>query len=157
MDILNTYISKSLKDTINIISKLGSIQIFIIIILLSYTLKLELLTKQLIAGIIIMTLFAIPIRLFLFKERPKKMKYINVLEKIKASSFPSMHSARFGFIAISIYLVTKNIEIGILLLSIYIIIIIQRIYFKKHDYTDVIGGGILAIATIMLLTNIKGF
>ncbi len=157
MDLFNTYISKSFDETLTSISKLGSIQLYLIILGTSYFLQEELFFKFLLFGIILMTGIAIPIRYFLFKERPKREKYSNCIEKIKASSFPSMHSARFSFLIISSYIIFKNFELTAFLSSIYFIICFHRIYSKKHDIFDIFGGIILSLSIAIFLSNIKGF
>ena len=157
MDLINNSISNILKDILKTISRLGTVEFFIIIIFITYTLEFEKLTKQLIVGLLIMTFIAIPIRYYLFKERPNKIKYSNFLEKIKASSFPSMHSARFGFIVTAVYISTKNISLLFVLLSLFGLLVFQRVYEKKHDMYDIIGGIILALTTLLFIVNIKGF
>ena len=153
----NKYILASTKESLNTISKLASIQIFMIIILLFYSFGDIISSQELTLGLIIMTLTAIPIRYFLFKDRPNSEKYTNAIEKIKASSFPSMHATRFTFLALFVSNMTKSIEVTSLMITLLIIIAYQRIYFKRHFISDIIGGVILGSSTFLIIVNLKGF
>jgi membrane-associated phospholipid phosphatase len=84
------------------------------------------------------------IRMFYFKERPKKMEFNNILEKLDASSFPSVLAARatslFIFSAIHFY---DKYLIMVFACLFWIIVCYSRIYLKKHDIIDVLVGVIL--------------
>lgn len=154
MDSINSYIYKVFDESITIISKLGSIQLYIVLILAMYFLGEIEFSLLLTYGLIGITLIAIPIRLFLFKERPKREKFSNLLEKIKASSFPSMHSARFSFIIFSAFIYVKSQEFTLFLISIYVIVCYQRIHKKRHDIYDIVGGLILSTCIALFLFNL---
>ncbi len=157
MDKINLTIIKMFEESIEVISKLASIQFFIIIIITTYILNIEEIFKGLILGLILITLIGSSIRFFLFKDRPKKEKFDNFIEKIKASSFPSMHSARMSFLILFFYGIINNINLEIFLLILYLIVCFQRYYSKKHDLYDLIGGLILGICVSLFISNLKGF
>lgn len=100
---------------------------------------------QLSFGLIITFLVAVIIRLLYFKERPNKEPYTNLFEKIDASAFPSIHSARISFLVLVFSSYFQNLLIITLLLIIGILVCYSRIYLRKHDFVDVVGGVIVGI------------
>ncbi|MEK6808780.1 MAG: phosphatase PAP2 family protein [Nanoarchaeota archaeon] len=104
----------------------------------------ELFLRLTIGGIAIF-IIAIIIRLLYFKERPNKEPYNNLFEKIDAGAFPSLHSARITFITLVIIYSTQNFLLSMFLIIICVFVYYSRIYLKKHDYIDVIGGIIIGI------------
>jgi len=135
----------------NHFSALGSKEIFIFYIIIFFLLDLKQLSLKLLIGMILIYLIAIPIRYLYFKERPTKKQYKNILEKIDASSFPSMHSARTTFLLMTLTkFLNFEIKITIFLTLTWAIILYARIYKKKHDYKDIIGGIILGLIPYLL-------
>ena len=106
---------------------------------------------QLFYSLIIIMLIGVTVRFFYFKERPKKRKHSNFLEKIDAASFPSLHSARITALFIIIQELMNNLTtafFGVITL----IVIYSRIHLKHHKLKDVLGGILLGIiSTIILL------
>jgi membrane-associated phospholipid phosphatase len=91
------------------------------------------------------------IRLFYFKQRPNKANYRNFLEKIDASSFPSIHAARSTFIFIFLVFFYSKIYYLIPLYTLLFLgVLFSRIYLKKHDYIDLFGGIIMGILLSLL-------
>jgi membrane-associated phospholipid phosphatase len=90
--------------------------------------------------------FSISIRLFYFRNRPKKMKYRDIITKLDASSFPSVHSARVTSIALFFLILY---DLGLLINSLIILITFSVYYsrfaLKKHFISDIIGGIIVGI------------
>ncbi len=91
------------------------------------------------------------IRIIYFKDRPKKKKYNNIIEKIDASSFPSMHATRIIILALALINIYKNNIILTTIITITIIVGISRIYLKKHYIIDVIAGYILGLIIYLIL------
>ena len=91
------------------------------------------------------------IRIIYFKQRPKKEEYDNFIEKIDASSFPSMHSARITFLCL-FTLIFLNLEFFIkaIIIAFGILGVYSRVYLKKHDFVDVIGGILLGIFSLVV-------
>ena len=82
------------------ITFLGGILFFLLFSILFLILGKPDMFFQLILGLIIIYVLTFLIRLFYFKARPKKVHYKNFLEKLDASSFPSVHAARITFISL---------------------------------------------------------
>jgi undecaprenyl-diphosphatase len=106
---------------------------------------------KLILGLIFIYLVTFIIRLFYFKPRPKKIGYKNLLEKIDASSFPSVHAARAVFLCFFIvFLFNLSWVVDILIGILMILVIYSRIYLLKHDIIDAIGGILLGILSLVV-------
>jgi membrane-associated phospholipid phosphatase len=106
----------------------------------------------LILGLFIIYLIALLIRTFHFKTRPKKVPYTNFLEKIDASSFPSIHAARVSFLFI--FLSTRVFSSSCLVFLAFILTLLtlySRIYLKKHYFIDVVGGTLLGLILSAIL------
>ena len=110
---------------------------------------------RLFLGLVIIYFITFVIRLFYFKERPQKMRYINLLEKIDASSFPSIHAARITYLFLFVLFFLSsflNPILDILMGVVSLLVIYSRIYLFKHDIVDVIAGIILGgLAAITFL------
>ena len=133
------------------ISTLGSFEICTLyfILLLIFELYPEALFYF--VGFLIIHLIGIAIRSFVKKDRPKPTKYSGIFGKIHNSSFPSMHMARIVFVGLFFIELFKKIEFNIFMIIIIIIVMQSRIYKKKHDYYDILGGVILGIFTYYLV------
>jgi len=104
---------------------------------------------DLIFGFIVTLVIVVGIRTFYFKSRPNKQKYNNFIEKIDASSFPSWHSARIIFL---VFALTSFLHLRIIFGLIAVGVMYSRIYLKKHDSVDILGGVILGLVTFWLST-----
>lgn len=101
---------------------------------------------QLLASLIVILVIGLGIKALYFRERPKKEKYANALERIDASSFPSIHSARITALAIIFSLFFNKTLFTALLIILAVCVFYSRIYLKKHRFIDIIGGAILGAA-----------
>ena len=85
------------------------------------------------------------IRLFYFKERPAKEKYSNLITKIDASSFPSIHTARVMFIVLVLSRFFSNNLLTVIFIFIALLTAYSRIYIKKHYFIDVAAGFLIGV------------
>ncbi|MBS3168584.1 phosphatase PAP2 family protein [Candidatus Woesearchaeota archaeon] len=132
------------------LSSFGSFVFFLFLIIVSVFFDLYL-SLFLLIGLIIILLIALFIRTFYFKSRPNHEAYRNFIEKIDASSFPSVHAARVLFLAILFSLYFNKILLTILFFLLAFGTCWSRIYLKKHDIYDVIGGIFLGIITFFII------
>lgn len=109
---------------------------------------------KLFVGLIIIAAIGIGTRLIYFKERPKKQNHKNAIEKVDASSFPSVHSARATFLALIFGVFFNKTEVTIALMAVGLAVIYSRIYLRKHDWKDALGGAVLGILTFYFIQNI---
>jgi membrane-associated phospholipid phosphatase len=109
------------------------------------------LAKKLFLAFVIVTIITVLIRCVYFKERPKKQAHSSFLERIDASSFPSIHAARSVSLAL---IVGKSVQAPLFfafVLIVAFIVCLSRYYLKKHDTTDIIAGIILGAIVGFLL------
>jgi len=86
------------------------------------------------------------------KTRPNGQKYSNLLEKIDAGSFPSLHSSRIVIVYLSMFSFADNLIMKVLFLLVILGVVLSRINLKKHFLSDVIGG--LVIGTIIWYVSV---
>lgn len=148
------FLEKQLADFWRDITSLGStIMYFIIVIPLFFANQTQIAIKLSI-GYILIYLIAGAIKLAYFKNRPRKENYHNFIEKIDASAFPSIHSARITLLAIEISkLINETIATSFLFI-IAGLVCYSRIAIKKHYLTDIIGGIILGILTALTVVKL---
>jgi membrane-associated phospholipid phosphatase len=100
---------------------------------------------------LLLELFSYLIKLIFYRDRPKKEKHANIIEKISASSFPSSHSARSIFV---FFVLFSNLSgfFRIILLLVPIGVGFSRVLIRKHYISDVLAGYVLG--TIFFLSYI---
>ncbi|HLC72281.1 MAG TPA: phosphatase PAP2 family protein [Candidatus Nanoarchaeia archaeon] len=128
-----------------IITVIGSFYV-VVPVAIGFLLANTLLGVKLLLGIAVISAITIAIRLVYFKERPKKRPTTNLLRKIDASSFPSIHAARGFFFAMTITRAYQNPTAGIVLFVLAVLIAFSRYRLHHHDTVDILGGTILGIA-----------
>ena len=84
-------------DLVRETSSLGSIVVYGVIAVLFYFLNHVDVFLQLVTAIVLGYAITALLRLLFFKHRPKKEKFKNLIEKIDAATFPSLHSMRATF------------------------------------------------------------
>ena len=95
-------------------------------------------------GLVFIQIICYGIKAVFFKERPNKEKHNSFLEKINASSFPSIHTARATFVYTAWFFFT-NYQFKVLFLLLILIVALTRVFLKKHYKIDVVAGFILGI------------
>jgi len=133
------------------ITVLGSVSFYSILVLFFLALGDYANSIKMIVGMGIMYTVAIGIRLFYFKPRPEKLKYHSWIEKIDASSFPSIHSGRAVFLCSFFVSLTLGNLVNVLFFLLMLTIFFSRIYLKKHYWIDIIAGIVLGGLTSWLV------
>lgn len=105
---------------------------------------------RLLLGLVLIMLVSVLIRVFYFKHRPKKQAYKSFIERIDASAFPSIHTARFIFLSLVFISFFKNSLVTAFFLLLMALVPYSRVYLKKHDWQDLLGGLVLAILVFWL-------
>mgnify|MGYP001570256759 FL=1 len=142
-----TILQQQLMEFFRDLTSLGGLAAYILITLLYIK---SLIFIGLLFGFFFTAAIVIVIRLFYFKDRPKKEGYANLIERIAASAFPSLHAARIVFLAMLFSAhYNSNYLTGAFTVT-AIAASYSRIYLQKHDYADVIGGVILGGVTFMI-------
>lgn len=77
------------------------------------------------------------------RERPEKREAKNMLERIDAASFPSLHTARAAISGLAIVSAPWTYAISAIIIT---AVAAARMKLKAHDLLDVSAGAILGIA-----------
>lgn len=148
------FIQKQKEDFWRDITALGGAWLYFATVLILLAVEQTKIAAEIFAGFLITYFTAVIIRLFYFKNRPKKETYNNTLEKIDASSFPSVHSARAVFLALTFSKFSDATMTSAILFLLAGTVCYSRIAIKKHYWTDVIGGVVLGIVTFVIVGEI---
>ena len=139
------FLQRQKDDFFRDITSLGSVWIFIVLMIFSLIFESYMLFAELALGLAVIYLAIIILRSLFFKERPKKYEYKTLIDRLDAASFPSNHSARTSFLAILFMDYFNNAVISAFLILFAVIVLYSRIYLKKHDFKDVLGGVVLGV------------
>ncbi|MBI4139463.1 phosphatase PAP2 family protein [Candidatus Woesearchaeota archaeon] len=126
---------------------LGGLPIYGIVTILFFVTGYELRSYQLASGFIIFYCSTMLIRYFYFKKRPKEELYTTTVQKLDASSFPSLHASRVTTLTLITASFYENTAVTILLIISAAAICWTRIVLRRHDIIDVSGGIILGMLT----------
>ncbi|MBI2627671.1 phosphatase PAP2 family protein [Candidatus Nomurabacteria bacterium] len=144
-------LQKQINEFLRDVTAMGGLAASLLIILLFMTSPL---LVPLIAGSMLTAAFVLIIRIFYFKPRPKKEEFTNFWQKIDASSFPSLHTARIVFLAILFSVYFSNLYSTALFTVTAALVSYSRIYLQKHDWIDIVGGIVLGIAAYFIVAII---
>lgn len=140
-----------LKESFENISALGSLVVHGLVGLMFLLIDQAIFLQLLIALSTSVILISIT-RLFFFKNRPgRSTAPRGLLEKLEASSFPSMHSAH-SFIVAIIVGANATTPLLIFLLILAAIIAYSRYYLKMHYAIDILSG--ILLGSLIGLTTI---
>ena len=132
-------------DLIRDISSLGSLFFYALVLVFFAAIKDSKMFFRLFTGVLIVYAITVIIRAAYFKERPKKFSYHNFLERLDAASFPSLHAARTGLLALSFIYYFNKPTLSVIIALLALVILYSRIYLKRHDFKDVTAGAVLGI------------
>ncbi len=106
---------------------------------------------ELVVGLLVVYAIGIGTREIYYKDRPKKLKHSNWVEKIYASSFPSIHAMRTWLYVMVFGLYFDKLLLWIVLVCLGVIVAYSRMYLDKHDLVDVAVGSVVGIVVGMLV------
>ena len=136
------------------ISALGSMVFFGIIFFVFMLLKNWSMSYTLLLGMAMIAIIVTILRALYFKERPEKRNFHSWIEKIDASSFPSMHAARGTFLLLILAsymnIFALNILCGILIIS----ICYSRWRLRKHHISDILVGLMIGVFVFYISRNV---
>jgi undecaprenyl-diphosphatase len=121
------------------ITSMGGITFYVVLLVFSYFYSMHVFW-MLLAGLFLMYIVNVPLKLFFFKHRPAKMQYKAVWEKFEASAFPSVHSTRATFLALVFWTTQAPLLLKAFVILIALSIMVSRIWLKKHFLSDIIAG-----------------
>ena len=140
---LHTIVDIGFRD----ITTFGGAIFYILLVFSLFLLNQKEIVYILSGGFMITLIITIIIRLLYFRPRPKKQGYHNIVERIDASSFPSLHTARMVFLAGVGIQSFRNTITTISLIVFALSVLYSRIHLKKHDWIDVLGGIVVGVGT----------
>src|SRR3989338_1746636 len=127
------FIKRQKNDFFRDLTSLGSLWLYLVVILYFLFIQNYALLKNLVIGLGLIYLIVVIIRAFYFKERPKKYSYNSFIERLDASSFPSLHAARAAFLFVNLAAFLNNPIFFVLSIILILMVAYSRIYMQKHD------------------------
>lgn len=97
----------------------------------------------LLLALLINEIFCSLIKIIFPKKRPTEQTYKNIIEKIDAGSFPSIHASRITIVYLTLFSNTENLAIKTVFLSVIVLVFFSRVKLKKHFWIDVLGGFVI--------------
>ncbi|MFH1455821.1 MAG: phosphatase PAP2 family protein [archaeon] len=142
-----------IKDLVEGLTAFGSTAFYGFVIVLSLIYSMYILAAQLIIAYVLSLVIVVIIKSVYFRERPKKMKAVTFLEKMGASSFPSLHSMRVIMLAIFCSVSLQNFYVTILSIVLVVVTGVTRVVMKRHYVTDVFAGFLFGavLALVMII------
>ncbi|MFH1222302.1 MAG: phosphatase PAP2 family protein [Candidatus Micrarchaeota archaeon] len=144
---LERYVNKTIQEITRDFTAFGNPFVLGVLTLAVVGVNMNLL--YIFAGLVFIEIFCFAIKFFYHKDRPNKEEYANLIERIDASSFPSVHTARASFAFLALFFLTPGLE-KFLFLALIPIIGATRVLLKKHFLVDVLGGYAVAILSFVL-------
>jgi membrane-associated phospholipid phosphatase len=140
------------KEIIQDISSLGGNPAYILVGAIFFFLGQAKVASHLLVVIALCYLVTTGFRLAFFRERPEKQKYRTILQRIDASSFPSLHAMRAAALVFIVALFFNHWLMWLFAFMASAAVAYSRVWLKRHHPTDVIvGTGIgFAIACVSL-------
>lgn len=136
------------------VTALGSMTLYGLLLLVVLALQEYSLFWDLLWGVAITYVICLGIRLLYFKHRPKQRQYRNIIERLDAASFPSIHASRVSFLALHFSTYTGSWLLSIVLSLLALLVFYSRITLQMHDWKDISGGvivGVLGYFLVLLL------
>jgi membrane-associated phospholipid phosphatase len=128
------------------VTSIGSLPFYAILVMFIHISGKERLSIELLISLVIVLAVTYTIRALYFKERPRKVSYSNMIEKLDASSFPSVHCARMAIMGLLFTINLANYYFAVIFIwTIVVIVCATRAVLKKHYFIDIVGGLILGL------------
>ena len=139
------FIKRQKDDFFRDITSFASLWWYLFISLVFLVIKNYDIFLRLFIGLLLIYFIVVIVRTLYFKHRPTKYSYDSYIEKLDASSFPSLHSSRAVFMSMVLMKFFNSTAISALLAVFVVLIVYSRIYLKKHDLMDVLAGIVVGV------------
>ena len=149
MKAFSYYFNSVMKD----VTAFGGITFYAVLLVFSYFYSMNIFW-MLLAGLFLMYIINVPLKLLFFKHRPAKMEYKAVWEKFEASSFPSVHSARVVFLALVFWATAADVLLKAFVILVAALVMASRVWLKKHFWSDVVAGIVSGLVVFYVAENI---
>ncbi len=137
-----------MKETFANISSFGSM-IFVYCLALAFLFVDLNFGVIMLIGLVSLDIAGNLIKLILPKKRPDNEPYSNMIEKLHAGSFPSIHAARAAFLALLLNLYFKGIWFGVFIFIIALLVGASRKILDRHYFIDIFAGYVLGILVFL--------
>jgi membrane-associated phospholipid phosphatase len=108
---------------------------------------------QLFAGLVVVHVVVVTIRLLYFKERPKRQAHRSFIGRIDSSSFPSMHAMRTAlYVPFAAHY--GSFWLGLVAVALLVVVASSRLVLGKHDFTDVAVGAVVGCGIGLLALHL---
>lgn len=134
-----------LKDLVQDVKAFGGTPLFVLLALLAFFLQEVVLSAQLVIGYLVSFAVTAIIRAAYFKERPHRRKHRTWVERIDASSFPSLHAMRAAVLAVVLGAFFASTVVSVLLALVAVGVGVVRVMQKRHYASDVVAGLVLGV------------
>jgi membrane-associated phospholipid phosphatase len=155
----NTSILSELHKIVNIllqqVTELGGMAFYAIIMVLFIFID-PTRSLHLLISLVAIMIVSVSIKYLYFTHRPKKQSTSTLVERLDASSFPSIHSMRALALGYWLSHYFNNIFITAYITIVAVLVMVSRILLKKHYLRDVIWGAIFAAIIVCIQAMISG-
>lgn len=86
------------------------------------------------------------------KKRPTGQAYKNIMEKIDAGSFPSLHTSRITIVYLTLFYTAVFASLKFLCIVVIVLVGISRVFLKKHYPVDVLAGLVFGLVIFLIST-----
>lgn len=108
----------------------------------------------LLLALLVNEIFCSLIKIVFPKKRPTGQTYKNLIEKIDAGSFPSIHASRITIVYLTLFSNSESLAIKIAFICVIALVFFSRVKLKKHFWIDVLGGFVIGVLIWYLLSQI---
>ena len=129
------------EELLQDIKGLSGVPVFVVLIISFLLVGNRVLALQLLIGLILAYAVTSIVRIIYFKRRPDNETYGNFIEKVDASSFPSLHAMRAGVLATILSFWFSQLTIIFVVCA--IAVAASRVVTRRHYVSDVVVGLIL--------------
>ncbi len=137
---------KEVKDDLK---ALGGLPIYLLTAFAFYLANYKEAAAILLIGLVVGYALAIVLRLLFWRRRPDGEKYHDLISKIDAGSFPSLHSMRVAMLATVIMMRFQSTLSYVIFTAAALSVLILRVTEKRHYPLDVIMGAVLGVLVII--------
>lgn len=152
MKFIRFYLDSFMQD----ITVFGSLPLYLLLAVLAFFSD-HALSATMLVMLGVMYALNVPLKLLCFRNRPARMRYTKLWQKIEASSFPSVHAERALFLSLLLGSRAQNTYVSAVLVAAAALVCFSRIYLKKHYWSDVIAGAALGVAMFVVSGQVMNY
>jgi len=134
---------RMLMEQVQAVSGLGTFVFNVILVFIFVLTKNFSVALSLFLSLVFIMFVGFFVKFFFFRPRPDKQKFRSLLEKVDASSFPSVHAARAVAVLVILGLFFHSFFWWFFLSVLAFLVGLSRIILKRHRLIDVLAGFVL--------------